>query len=172
MTAVDVEAAAHAIESLVASSELRAQMGAEGSKHARSVYDWSAVIPRHEKLWRHQMARRPSARDPAVNPHYPDPLSLFAHYPTRRLSRTDLVTLQEAGGVIAEQCRDEEIVGRGIPGLHPVEWSIIEDTLSALKAGALTIDALADSLGDRRHDAQLCVAWLAKIGAVVITPTG
>jgi glycosyltransferase involved in cell wall biosynthesis len=51
LVSVDIETAAQAFIKLIASPELRAEMGAAGRQRARQVYDWSVIIPRYEALW-------------------------------------------------------------------------------------------------------------------------
>jgi glycosyltransferase involved in cell wall biosynthesis len=87
-TAVDLEAAARAIAALADNADLRVRLGAQARIRARSVFDWSAIIPQYQGLWAEQDARRraapPSPREPG-NPYRPDPFRLFASYPTHKL---------------------------------------------------------------------------------------
>jgi starch synthase len=85
-TAVSVPGIEDALLRLVQNPELRAEMGASGRRHARSHYDWAAIIPAYWELWRELAARRGRARAYTPgHPSYPDPFTTFAAYPTQLL---------------------------------------------------------------------------------------
>jgi alpha-maltose-1-phosphate synthase len=97
VTAVDIEAAANAIATLITNPELRQRIGENGKQRAREIYDWKVVIAAYENLWRELAEIRSTAAlsvpiQPS-QPPYPlcdDPFALFAHYPNAKLTR-DLV---------------------------------------------------------------------------------
>jgi hypothetical protein len=71
-------------------------MGAAAREQARAVFDWAAIIPQYQALWADQAARLRAAAPEAQkrpNPYRPDPYVLFANYPTRHISRDDVVSL-------------------------------------------------------------------------------
>ena len=93
VTAVDVEACARALATLISNDGLRQRMGENGRARARQVYDWKVVIAAYEQLWAEMAAVRASApesvRVAAGAPPYPlcdDPFRLFGHYPTAQLT--------------------------------------------------------------------------------------
>lgn len=97
VTAVDIEAAANAIATLIKNPELRQRIGENGRQRARKIYDWKVVIAAYENLWQ-QLAEIRAKAPLSVplksgTPPYPlceDPFSLFAHYPNVKLTN-DLV---------------------------------------------------------------------------------
>jgi glycosyltransferase involved in cell wall biosynthesis len=98
-TAVDVEACTEAIVRLVGDDGLRQKLGENGRQRARSTYDWSVVVAKHEELWtelgelRAAGPPRFAAKKRPYNPLMPDPFELHGHYPTRVLGGTDRVSL-------------------------------------------------------------------------------
>jgi hypothetical protein len=88
-TAVDIGATSDAFRALAADPALRRRMGAAGQARAREVFDWAAVIPQYQTLWREQQAIRQAA--PAVkarlglsvpDPRCMDPTQAFAAWPS------------------------------------------------------------------------------------------
>jgi glycosyltransferase involved in cell wall biosynthesis len=97
LTSVDLRAATAAIVRLIEDPELRRSMGAAALDRARTVFDWSAIIPRYQALWRElgeiRKAAPAEAPGPAGidNPRRLDPFHLFYSYPSRFItSRTRL----------------------------------------------------------------------------------
>jgi glycosyltransferase involved in cell wall biosynthesis len=93
VTAVDVDACARALATLISNDGLRQRMGENGRTRAREVYDWKVVIAAYEQLWAELATLRASAPEStpvaAGAPPYPlcdDPFRLFAHYPTAQLT--------------------------------------------------------------------------------------
>jgi alpha-maltose-1-phosphate synthase len=91
MTVVDIRAAGEALTALIADPALRHRMGSAGQARAREVFDWAAVIPQHQALWREQQAIRIASSDeqpriPMPNPRYMDPMQAFASWPSSTFS--------------------------------------------------------------------------------------
>lgn len=91
-TAVDIEACTQALRVLVENADLRRQMGEEGRRRSREIYDWKVVISAYEQLWSELAHVRsiasPSVSCPEGRSPYPladDPFRLFSHYPTQTL---------------------------------------------------------------------------------------
>lgn len=87
-TAIDVRRLADAYATLCNDAALRKSMGAAGVRRARSIYDWSRIIPMYQECWADLDAMRikslgAKARLSArSNPTGPDPSRMFARYPT------------------------------------------------------------------------------------------
>lgn len=104
LTPLDLRALTGALVTLALDPDLRARMGAAGRTRARSLYDWSAVIPQMQALWGEQAAMLAHARarggpglapvPPGLIPVGPAVDEMFAAYPTafaaagRRLAAT------------------------------------------------------------------------------------
>jgi glycosyltransferase involved in cell wall biosynthesis len=85
LTAVDIGAAAEAFRALAADPTLRRGMGSAGQARTRETFDWSAVIPQYQALWREQHAIRlaaPATGVPVPDPRYMDPNQAFAAWPS------------------------------------------------------------------------------------------
>lgn len=92
VTAVEVEAAADAYARLAMDPGLRRRMGDAGRARAAALYDWKAIIPQYQDVWRqlseirlHAQERAPRRPGGAGDPLHPDPLWMFHAYPTRKL---------------------------------------------------------------------------------------
>jgi alpha-maltose-1-phosphate synthase len=91
MTVVDIRAAGEALTALIADPALRHRMGSAGQARARGVFDWAAVIPQHQALWREQQAIRIASseeqpRIPMPNSRHMDPMQAFASWPSSTFS--------------------------------------------------------------------------------------
>jgi alpha-maltose-1-phosphate synthase len=89
MAAVDIDACAQALTTLIAQPELRQRMGANGRQRVKEAYDWSVVIAAYEALWMELSDRRSKAKPLStsiVNPLCDDPCRILNHYPTEILS--------------------------------------------------------------------------------------
>jgi glycosyltransferase involved in cell wall biosynthesis len=92
MTPLDVGAMARALLTLAADPGLRATMGGRARERARSVFDWSVVIPQMQALWGEQAAMLAHARkgklasitprDAGLIPISPAVDQMFAAYPS------------------------------------------------------------------------------------------
>lgn len=97
-SAVDVQTTAEAFRRLFASPELRQQMGEEGRKRARAVYDWAVIIPKYEALWQElaEIRRQEAHKLPKLTYCWParmDPFAAFSTYPTRTLTPETVLEL-------------------------------------------------------------------------------
>jgi glycosyltransferase involved in cell wall biosynthesis len=90
LTAIDFRQATEAICALAVNPGLRRKLGGQAQARARSVFDWSAIVPQYQALWADQNARRRAVEAPPGimnNPFRPDPFRLYASYPTRHLAK-------------------------------------------------------------------------------------
>jgi alpha-maltose-1-phosphate synthase len=93
LTAVDIEACVQALTALAENADLRHQMGENGRRRAREIYDWRVVIAAYEQLW-YELAQLRSTASVSVScpedrspyPLADDPFRLFTHYPTEILT--------------------------------------------------------------------------------------
>lgn len=96
LVSVDVTATANAFTQLFNNPALRAKMGQAGKERAKTVYDWSVIIPQYEQLWQ-QLNELRQAQQPNTLAHpWParlDPFYAFAAYPTHILSPDTPLTL-------------------------------------------------------------------------------
>lgn len=173
-TAIDLAAAAQAIVDLADNPDLRARMGAQARAHAKAAFDWSAIIPQYQALWAEQDARRRAA--PVIsaqsgNPFRPDPFTLFGSYPTRHL-RGDWTVSVHAGAAWS----DAEAVLKSPLAAHsginrPDLAACAKIFAHVSQRGTSTVAAaVAQFPGGVRPFMQRGILWMARFGAVTLTP--
>lgn len=175
LVAVDIGRAAEAFARLFDDPALRRQMGAAGQARARADYDWAAIVPRYEALWRDLAGRRATdgaalrQPQPAAWPQRMDPFDGFAGYPSVILRPDTALRLAapyaEPGAATAHL--------RAMMGLFMIEFArpILpgEDELVAMieaaAGGAGTAGAIVEVLPeDRRAYGLRALSFLAKLG--------
>jgi glycosyltransferase involved in cell wall biosynthesis len=172
-TAIDLAAAAEAIVHLAANADLRHRLGEAAQARARTVFDWSAVIPQYQALWAEQDARRRAARpghnDPS-NPFRPDPFKLFAGYPTHTLA-SDLrvgvmpgLTWAEAQAALTSPLAGYSAFNR--PSLE--EAAQVFAWLS--ERGSTAVDDLAPQFSPTRWPfVRRGLLWMARFGVLALS---
>ena len=173
-TAIDYAEAVAAISVLVLNADYRRQLGENARRHARRVFDWSAIIPQYQALWGEQNARRLAASPdagPRTNPFRLDPYTLFGGYPTRHLALGDRLsipagtTLEEAQALLNSPLAVYGAVGR--PTADEIRrmmfWIRDND-------GGAVANLVADFPASRQPFISRGVLWLARLGAISIRP--
>ena len=163
---VDQAALIAALQALVENPDLRARMGAAGQAYARQDYDWAMIYRRYQALWAELAAIRAHAgatdTGPRDMPARSDPYALFAHYPTALISPATLVALGPNAAAPLGPLRDHILFSTArdqLPG-----DALTRPVLQALAGGAMSIAALATTVGVGEAPLTLAVAWLAKTG--------
>ena len=172
--AIDFEEAVTAISALVQGPELRRRMGESARARARSIFDWSAIIPQYQALWAEQDARRRAApaEPPAPdNPFRPDPYRLFGAYPTRHLGLDDRVSL--AAGVT--EAISVERLAKPLAAYARINRPTAAEVAVAVtwladRPGARVTDLLEAFPQERRSVVRRGLLWMARHGVVVIRP--
>ncbi len=173
LTAVDIGAAAEAFRALVADPALRHRMGAAGQLRVRETFDWAAIIPQYQTLWREQQAIRLALPEkeagsgfPMPDPRYMDATQAFAAWPsaTFQLSQrlkpdpaaatVDLSTLLRFTAPALPSELDEAGVAGLLTQLHRRGEATIQELLEIL-------EPMQRSAGAR------AVLWLLRVGLVV-----
>lgn len=174
VTVVDIEAAASAFKVLMENPITRRSMGAAAMERARTVFDWSRIIPRYERLWeelghlraghRESAARRPSHD---FNLIQPDPLRLFGHYASATVSYESRVELGE--GHLHDVLRNP-LAQLGLQLLATQQE--LEHIFAELEARrtASAQELVAGLAEPRRAIALRSLMWLAKFGLIRIQP--
>lgn len=173
-TAIDYAAAAQAIADLANNAELRRRMGAAAQQQARRVFDWAAIVPQYQALWAEQEARRRAAKPGAHdlgNPFRPDPYRLFGGYPTHHLEddcRVAIppgVTWADAEAVLKSPLA--AAAGANRPSLDELAQVFV--WLQA-KGPATVAEAVAPVAANRRPFVRRALLWMARFGALLLTP--
>lgn len=171
-TAVDLAKAEAAVVEMVTDEGLRRRMGAEAQAQARRVFDWSVIIPQYQALWAEQNARRLAAGATAAqdNPFAPDPFKLFAGYPTRHVTREDIVSLPQGMTWPLAQARLAAPLASYSRFNRPTDQEL-QTVLDHLAAnGPASVAAIRDLFGPpRRNYVERGLIWLARHDVVEIT---
>jgi len=102
-TAVDVVAAAQAIERLASTIDLRRSLGEAGRRRARELFDWRVVIAQYQDLWGELSQRRrqdgiiaPAGDKRSPHALRPDPFYMFKGHATATLKATQILRLADS----------------------------------------------------------------------------
>ncbi|MCK6452193.1 MAG: glycosyltransferase family 4 protein [Alphaproteobacteria bacterium] len=167
--AVDIDAAAAALERLVGDAALRLRMGEEGRRRALETFDWSVVIRQHRALWAELAAIRGTAPDAVplgagtANPWLMDPFAMFANYASEHLSDTTRIALVDGAGARVGPTLRSKLAGHCAYALPtPQELGAMA---ALLAKGPSDVGALlAAGAPERRVALRRGVAWLLKYG--------
>jgi starch synthase len=166
---VDISAAAEAFRALAADPMLRRRMGKAGQARARETFDWAAIIPQYQALWREQRAIRLAAlatRDPVPDPRYADPTQVFAMWPSdtfhlsQRLRPDPLAATTELRSLLRFTAPslpselDEAGTSKLLAELHRRGEATVRELLEVLEPA-------------RRGAGQRAVLWLLRVGLAV-----
>ncbi|MFM7086307.1 MAG: glycosyltransferase family 4 protein [Cyanobium sp.] len=171
--AVDVEATAAAFTRLFRSPELRRSLGEAGRQRAREQFDWRALLPRYQELWRELNAirTRSADTDSAVRawPARPDPYAAFAAYPSERFGlETRLGLVDGEVTAAAERLRrlgSLEMV-RYAEALLPSSQELIALLQAIGPRGATAQALLAPAPPQRRALLFRSLLWLLKLNVI------
>lgn len=171
MTAVDIEPTAHAISTLARDPNRRHVMAEAAKNRARTVYDWSVIIPLYQELWRELAARRERDSETAPpkqnspNPYMPDPVEAFADHASEVLSFDHRIHRLMAPGAI-ETLFDVEAHTYGAEAF--LKRDEVHGLIASLEAGpVVTVREALDSISpDRKVVAVRTLLWMAKFGAL------
>ena len=176
LVAVDVDACAAAIARLAADATLRRRLGDNGRRRVREHYDWSKVLPQYQALWREQRERVVRHRGEAgraasgvSEPGMPNPLNMFAHYPSAALTGQSRVHRDTTQGPSPRALRDLSM-WRFAEGWL-LEGNVVEAAWLAAPALPGEAIALAEWAANLKLDsaqAQRLAAWMAKVGLIVV----
>ena len=174
-TAVDLDHAERALSDLILNPDLRARQGASAQARAREVFDWKVIIPQYQALWAEQNARRAMATpEPArMDPTRPDPFTLFANYPTRHLTRTDVVTLRPGLDWPGVQARLASPLATYSQFNRPTDAEVETVIAHLTTQGPTNVTALRALVpGPRQNFLQRGLIWLMRHDVVMIRPVG
>lgn len=174
--AVDAQVLTDRLSDLVSNPMLRRQLGDAGRVRARERYDWAVVFQQYQNLWSQlgqiraaalndpaQISRLQAA--PACAASRQDPYRSFGHYPTALIQPQTLVIVDPDASRMAY----ERLVGNTMfsyAGKVMPAPEQVERLLTALAAGGLSAEVLAQRAGIELGVAVLALSVLAKMGLV------
>lgn len=175
--AADLREAEAAIVALVEDPGLRRRMGEAAREHARSAFDWAAIIPQYQALWAEQNARRratpPAPAAGLPQPLAPDPTVLFGNYPTRHLHSDDVVSLTPGMSAEAARARlaSALVSYSSFNRMTDAEAVTVVERLTA--SGPLAVGDIVQGFPPgRRSFVHRSLLWLARYDVVQIDPAG
>ena len=172
VTAADVDQTAQALETLARDPDLRQRMGAAGIDRARTVYDWSVIIPQYQALWAELGDRRKTQEgiaipaSLAVNPALPDPAVVFSGYSTERISPESRVRPTASIDQISALFAD--VSATFFPQMLLSQGEAADLFAQIPSQGTTLADLLRDVPSERRGRVTRTVLWWMKFGAVAI----
>ncbi|MDP8916666.1 MAG: glycosyltransferase family 4 protein, partial [Pseudomonadota bacterium] len=167
-TAVNVGRAAEALRTLIASPELRKQMGSAGRARVADAFDWPVVVSAYGRLLDELAAIRaragraaPSGRD---HPVKGDPFRDFAGFASQVLSRSTPLRVR-AGVEPSEVDRAMTMELDAFGAEWRADAATVREILALLERGeAATAAAVLARFPGREQQVQLSLVWLAKLG--------
>ena len=171
LTAVDIGAAAEAFGALAADPMLRQRMGAMGQARVREAFDWAAVIPQYQALWREQEAIRLVAPAPEVfsmpHPRYMDPNQAFAAWPSGVFCLSQQLQ-PESASITTDLTALLRFTAPALPG-ELNEAGIARLLAELHRRGEATARELLEVLEPAQRGAgQRAVLWLLRVGLAVV----
>jgi glycosyltransferase involved in cell wall biosynthesis/Flp pilus assembly protein TadD len=176
VTAVDVRAAADALAALAFDADRRRTMGASARAHARAAFDWRAIVARHQTLW-HELADLRAAPErpgescrPFVRPEtLGDPFVRLADHPSHRIGAATRVALGPGAGSAKLETLARLPMNGYATDILPAAEDMAAMLISLDRSGEATAAELVLRLPpDRQGLASRGIAWLAKMGLVVL----
>jgi glycosyltransferase involved in cell wall biosynthesis len=174
-TAVDLSQLVGALSALLSDGDLRRRMGESGRARARATYDWAKVYDQYLALWDELDARCERGladpqevarlrRAPRAVPAYPDPFSLFSHYPSALITPQTRARL--IPGATAELFKRLER-GAMFRNTELGEQAVVGVWAQVL-AGARTPREAAAATGRPDAEAVRAFGLLAKMGLIAL----
>jgi len=174
LVAVDVQATSLAFEALFASKALRQKMGAAGRERARQYFDWSAIIPRYEALWKQQEEIRLAQELGQSRLQHPwparlDPFYAFDTYPSVQLGADTQIKLVDINADKAWQRLMQYKELRMVRFANAIVFNDSEcrAVLQHLENGPASVQDLLQHVPfQRRRMVSRSLVWLAKLHIV------
>lgn len=166
--AMEPQALRAAVRNLVTNEDLRRKMGAAGRTRARELFDWQVIWRQYQALWVEQNDMRSRAVEispellaeaPRHAPGRPDPFTAFAHYPTRWVEASTLVSLAPG----ADVARYEQLTAQPLLSFWKVAPNALALIFGALEPGPIPTGELASVTGLPLADILEVTGRLAKM---------
>jgi glycosyltransferase involved in cell wall biosynthesis len=174
--AVDMEALKLRIQQLIDSPRLRQAMAAESRARAVELFDWTAVLAKHEDLWLELLRERSEEpQRPVFDLGKMPYVDIFGHYATHALNGTEELSLTSSA---KDSLGASAALPKGLAGF--IQPELLSELLGRLHqvsenhetstAGAL-IGAMCQSYGLSPWIALRHLLWLIKHGWVSTSVT-
>jgi alpha-maltose-1-phosphate synthase len=176
LISVNIKATAEAFTRLFESATLRTQLGQNGRKKAREIFDWSSIIPRYEQLWEelNTLRSKHHPTQPSPTHSWParlDPFHSFGGYPTQLLNATTQLILVDDHTETAlqrlKQYQQLEMVNFSL-SILPTENEIEQILLTGGSDANQAIEWVKDIPQDRQAVCLRGLGWLVKLGILMV----
>lgn len=171
LVSVDAGQLVNRLSQLVASAELRREMGESGRQRAQQIFDWRVIYPRYRELWIELAERRASAagagRAPGAHFAHDDPFRRFASYASRAVSVVTLVQAMPG----ADAAAYAGLTSRAMLSFWRMPPELAGKILSA-SATAVPVAEIARRLDLSTDQIIELVARLAKLNLVILRNPG
>lgn len=168
--AVNVRAAVDAMTALAEDGDRARAIGAAARRHARSRFDWTAVIPQYASLFEELATIRSAAAAyeqgpvPADDPVRKDPFAAFVDFATDVLSDDTLLRLADGGTVDPKPHYTDRMNASTEIWRLPVAQSLEILTLVAEHGPMAVGDLAAMASSFPRDRLMLHLVWMCKVG--------
>jgi hypothetical protein len=170
-TAVDTDAVAQFLVTLITQDDLRVSMGLAGRERAKVEFDWPVIIRRYEALWQELDELRRTAPEvvPVSNGESPyplcdDPFRTFGHYTHRHLCPETVVSLGEFGSPDHVDMLLADITVTFGPKSRVSQDEFIDILNYVHKVGSTPLARLLEAFPTREASLYRTVGWLLKFG--------
>ncbi len=169
-TAVDINAAALALERLIDNPELRKNMGNSGRQNVKERFDWPVIISQYRQLFNELSDHRRNQsfeENRGLNPLRSNPFADFANFATTQLKPERILSLA-IDPILVDQSLDGLVaLDTRYKGCH-AEMSELHLLLVELaKKGSCSLAELLEPFSEDRYEAlAMGVNWMAKMGLV------
>ena len=169
--AVDIEAAASAIELLAEDPDLRQRMGDAGRQTVQQRFDWPVVASLHHQLYVELAERRRAEkRSWGVEGQHPlraDPFRDFASFATAHLGPDTELRLALSMPEIEHRLNNLTSLDRFYEQLHASPSDIQRLLVQLQKEGYCPVKQILSAWPATHHDVlRLSLTWLAKMGCI------
>lgn len=171
MSALDISHITQAITALARDDNVRKRLGDNAKKRARSLYDWSVIIPQMQELWGELANIRGAAPNSPerANPVAPLPMDIFASYPSKTgIVHNERIVQLPSHRTVADIFQTLRYNQLG----NPFEQNVTVDTVLAhipKDAPGLTLAELSEALRYNPLTVERCCLFLLKYGLITIT---
>ena len=158
-----------AIIRLARNKGLRRKFGANGLKRAKSMYDWSVVIPQMQSFWKElsEIRTATSAKTLDLHPFAPPPMDYAARFPSQQMG-ADFVKCRACDE--NHTIRDLYVLRRYQDFSHPFEHvEVLERVFAAIKEsgnGGADVKMISVQLRFNPVTVARCYVWLLKYGFI------
>lgn len=145
---------------------LRSKFGNKGVRRAKSVYDWSVIIPQMQDLWQDLAEIRIHAGQvTSTVPFAPPPMDYMASFPSQAIDAAqDQFVIRETDYSVKEMFSLRRYANAKRSFENEDTLARVYDAVRALSPQAVSVESTAESLQFNPLTVGRCLVWLLKYG--------